>query len=137
MATRYLSIAPAGGEPYDIGEDAAGRSQWIFNVVATKRHSTTFVAELASILEAAGVGTRGTNILSGSVASIPDGDGPYLHVKSDPGAAPIGTHTEGRGAYRRPGARVVVTALSPTAAEAMARAAYEALIAVTNQDVDA
>lgn len=133
--TYYLSLEPLQ-EPFDLGElDGAGRVQCEFNVLATRRPSAAFPQELIAILEAAGVGLEGTDIFATSAASIPTGAGPYLSIRPTGGTGPIGTHNAGAGAYRRPGAQFIVRASTWAAAEAMAQAAYDALIAVRNQEV--
>lgn len=133
--TYYLAIDPQQ-EPNDLGTlDDAGRVQYVFNVVATSRPTRTFLQELVRALEAASVGVEGVNIFAGSLAVIPAGPGPYLHVRSTGGVAPLGTHNDGAGAYRRPGAQFIIRAATLAAAENMAQAAYDALLAVRNQAV--
>ena len=134
--TWILDIQPQQ-EPFDVGPDDHGRAQCVFNVLATKRPSESFWLEIVAVLEAAGVGTRNVNIFGTSQAAIPDGDGPFLLVRPTGGTAPLGTHNDGAGAYRRPGAQILVTAKRWVAAEAMALAAYSALVAVRNQEVSA
>jgi hypothetical protein len=137
--TRYLSIS-ALQEPFDLGElDDSGREQCAFNVLCLKRPSDTFLDELVRILENAGLGKRGETIFAGSKAAIPRGtrptDPPILSIKATGGTGPAGTHNDGAGAYRRPSAQVIARALTWAAAEAIAQAAYAALIAVRNQEV--
>lgn len=133
--THYLAIEPLQ-EPFDLGEvDESGRAQCAFNVLAQRRPSGTFLQELIAILVGAGVGVEGQNIFASSKATIPDGPGPLLSIQATGGTAPLGTHNDGAGAYRRPGAQIIVRASTWAAAEAMAHAAYSALIAVRNQEV--
>jgi hypothetical protein len=123
-------------EPFDLGvEEDTGRAQFAFNVFITKRPSAAFIPELVKILVTAGVGTEDVNIFATSKAVIPTGKGPYLSVKPTGGAGPLGTHNDGPGAYRRPSVQVVARASTWQAAEAMAQAAYTALIDVRNQAV--
>jgi hypothetical protein len=134
MSTWYLGLTPLG-DIIDMGPDARGRNQQSFNMVARKRPSPTFVLEILAALESAGVGTRNVNMFGTSQAIIPDVDTAVLQVRSTGGIAPEGTHTEGAGAYRRPSVQVIVTALTSSAAEAMAQAAYTALLGVRNREV--
>lgn len=135
-SVQFLNIVPLQ-EPFDMGLDDAGRAQIVFNVLATKRPSESFVAELISILVAAGVGIDGKTIFGTASAVIPAGKGPYLTIKPTGGTGPLGTHNAGTGAYRRPGAQIMVRASSWLVAETMANAAYDALVAVRNQAVSA
>lgn len=120
-------------EPFDVGLDETARAQCSFNILAVKRSSGTFVQELVAILVAAGVGVEGVNIFATAKATIPAGPGPFLSIRPTGGTAPEGTHNDGPGAYRRPGAHILVRASTWAAAETMARAAYDALIQVMNQ----
>jgi hypothetical protein len=133
--TRYLSITPLQ-EPFDGKLDAAGRETRSFNVLAMKRPSDTWVQELVTILEEAGLGERGETIFASSNSTIPaEGDGPFIYIESTGGAGPVGTHNDGVGAYRRPSARIVVHARLQVVAEATAQAVYAALLAVRNKNV--
>jgi hypothetical protein len=139
--TAYLSIAPQQ-EPHDLGLDdsGSGRIVYVFNVLALKRPSATLLRDLIGILVAAGVGVENVNIFASSKAVIPDASVPgappaILHLKATGGTPPIGTHNDGPGAYRRPGAQVFVYGTTTQAAEAMVYAAYNALIGVRNQEV--
>lgn len=139
MTTPYLGITPMQ-EPFDLGPDDSGRIMYAFNVVAMKRPSATFLREIVGILVAAGVGVENVSIFASSRAVIPDGAAPnapaaILHIKATGGTGPVGTHNDGAGAYRRPGAQILVYATSTPAAEAMSHAAYNALVGVRNQAV--
>lgn len=135
MTTHYLALRPLQ-EPYDLGGlDDNGRAQCAFNVLALKRPSGTFVQELVAVLEAAGVGVEGETIFGTSTATMPEQGGPYLAVRSTGGTAPIGTHNDGAGAYRQPGALFIAHAPRWADAEAMAQAAFNALLEVRNQAV--
>jgi hypothetical protein len=130
----YLGISPLQ-EPFDLGLDEAKRQQCAFNMLALKRPSATFLREVISALVGAGVGTEGESIFATASAVIPSGTGPYLGIRATGGAPPIGTHNEGVGALRRPGIQIIVRASTWAAAEAMAQAAYSALVAVRNREV--
>lgn len=134
--TDYRSIQ-AVNEPHDLGAlDSAGRRQCGFTVLAWKRPSVTFIKELILILEDAGVGVENATIFGTSGAVIPDGEGPFIHVKADGGAGAVGTHNETPAAWdRRPAAAIVVHASSWQAAEATAQSAYGALVNVRNMAV--
>jgi len=131
---QYLAIMPLQ-EPFDVGLDDAQRQQVAFNVLATKRPSGSFVQELIAVLVAAGVGIEGKTIFGTASATIPTGPGPFLSIKPTGGTGPLGTHNAGAAAYRRPGAQLIARASTWAAAEAMAQAAYDALVAVRNQQV--
>jgi hypothetical protein len=137
--TYYLGLIPSQ-EPFDMGEDEQGRAQRVFNVVALKRSSSTFVEEVLACLEDAGVGTRGVSLFGTSSAIIPEPDiampdVPVIHVRGTAGPGPVGTHNHGPLAYRRPGAQILARARSGAAAEAMIQAAFAALCAVRNREV--
>lgn len=132
----YLDISPLQ-EPFDAGLDESGRAQCGFNILARKRPSATFVQELIAVLVGANVGVEKVNIFGTSAAVIPVGAGPFLWIRPTGGTAPEGTHNAGAGAYRRQGAQILVRAKTWTAAETMALAAYDALVAVRNQAVSA
>lgn len=138
MTAHYLGIEPLQ-EPSDLGElDESGRAQCVFNVVATKRPSATFLQEIIAVLEAASVGVEGETIFASSKVTIPtveETPAPILWLRSTGGTGPLGTHNAGAGAYRRPGAQLIARATTWAAAEALAQAAYDALIAVRNQAV--
>jgi hypothetical protein len=137
---RYLNF-PLLQEPYDMGAvDSLNRARFVFNVVAEKTASATFLEELAAIMVAAGVGTltgNNRNIFLTSSVSIPQGDGPYLSIidTGGPGGAKI--HNQKAPAYERPGAQIVARAKKSADARAMALAAYTAIANVVNQTVTA
>lgn len=137
--TWYLSLS-LEQEPFDAGPDEEGRAMVSFNVLALKRPSSaSFVEELIAILVDADVGEAGVNIFGSSQVQIPDAStsGPFLLVRSSQGAPPVGTHNDGKAAYRRPGAQILSCARTFAAADAMAQAAYSALAAVNNAEVTA
>jgi hypothetical protein len=139
VTAQFLSITPLQ-EPFDLGQADGGRALYAFNVVAMKTPSSTFLQELITVLEAAGVGVENVTIFASSRTTIPDGSEPgappaILHIKATGGTGPVGTHNAGAGAYRRPGAQVLVYGASTQAAEAMIHAAYNALVGVRNQAV--
>jgi hypothetical protein len=131
--TVYRSIQ-AVTEPHDTNDlDEAGRRQCAFTILVWKRPSITFVEELIRILVDAGVGSKGVTVFGTSGAVIPEGDGPFLHVKADGGAGGVGTHNDQPADWdRRPAAVITVHASTWQAAEAMAQAAYGALVNVRN-----
>src|SRR6185436_1362182 len=132
--TWYRDIQPLQ-EPFDLGEvDDAARVQLVFHVIATKRPSSTFLEELFAILEKANVGRRRVDLFGGSLATVPS-TGRYLSIKVEQGPGPQGTHNDGVGAYRKPGARILVGAETMPEAELMAQAAYKALTDCRNREV--
>lgn len=134
--TDYRSIR-AVSEPQDAGGlDEAGRRMCAFTVLVWKRPSPTFVLELIKILVDAGVGVDNVSIFGSSGAVIPEGDGPFLHVKAGGGAGAIGTHNDAPAEWdRRPAAEILVHASTWQAAEAMAHAAYGAFVNIRNMAV--
>jgi hypothetical protein len=114
--------------------DDNGRAVFVFNVVARSRPTARFMQELVKVLELAGVGMEGVTIFAGSLSSLPTDAGPYLFLRSTSGVAPDGT-LEDPGAYRRPGAQFFVHGADLEAAEAMAHAAHDAILAVRNREV--
>ena len=134
--TRYLSITPIQ-EPFDLGDlDDGARVQYAVNFLALKQPSTSFLREVISILEAAGVGVEGQTIFASSLATVPR-EGTVLHLQATGGTAPLGTHNEGQAALRRPGLQIIVRSPSELEASTMANAAYDALVAVRNLAVSA
>lgn len=131
--TWYLAMAPEQ-PPQDVGKDDTGRVILSFNVVAQGRASSRWLRELVQVLVQAGVGVLGTSIFATSQDVVPLGPGPYLHVKTTGGVAPLGTLAD-PGAYRRPAAQLLVYGADYDAAEAMALAAHDALLAVRNRSV--
>jgi hypothetical protein len=140
LTAQYLSITPLQ-EPFDLQTlDDSGRCVWACNFVTFKRPSASFLQEIVAVLVAAGVGVAGVSIFAGSLAVLPDPTeyaGPILFLKATGGVGPVGTHNDGAGAYRRPGFEIFTHASTTPAAEAMAEAAYSALIGVRNQAVSA
>ena len=137
MTAWYQELNPTQ-EPFDIGLDGNKRQLWSFNLTAVKSYSKLFPEELLALLVAAGVGTFGTDIFVGARADIPDGAGPYLSILPRGGTTPLRTHNEiGPPAYQRPSAQLVARAKSSVQARARADAAYEALVGIRNQTVNA
>lgn len=133
--TKYLDIVPAQ-EPFLLPADDLGRAVFAFNIDATKQASETFPEEVLKLLQNAGVGTPVTNMFIGSQATLPLGDGPYLNLIETPGQTALRTHNSvATPAYQRPSAQITVRAKTLVAARAMARAAYNALVGVRNQEV--
>lgn len=96
---------------------------------------STWHDELLHILSGAGVGIPGVNMFASSQKTLPKGAGPYLSVITTGGSGPENTHNYTTvPAYQIPGAQIVVRAdNSYPAAEAMARRAYNALFAISNE----
>lgn len=92
-----------------------------------------WVDDLGTVLVNAGVGTLGTNIFAGTAATIPTGAGPYLSIIETPGLAP--ELVQNADSYRHPSVQILVRAKSPSAANTMARAAYNALRVIQNQTI--
>lgn len=134
--TWYQSITP-DAQPHDIGlHEANGRPQVVFTARVVKAPSDTFLEEVMTLLEAAGVGTRNVTIFASSDAQLPAnrGDAPFLHLQEEGGVTDLRIHNDVSG-YARPS--VVVTAMGETyvASRALARAAYAALHVVRNVNI--
>lgn len=84
-----------------------------------------FLDEIATALQAAGVGTINTNIFISSKAVVPTGPGPYLVLVETGGSG--SAKTQNNTATERPSAQVSVRATSYSAARAMLNLAYVAL----------
>lgn len=67
-----------------------------------------FNDEIKQRLVDMGVGTYGSNIISGSKGVIPDGDGPFLSIIETGGTAPLRVHNEARAHVQRPSAQILV-----------------------------
>ena len=124
-------------EPFDMALDAEGRLRYGFNIVVEKTPSTTFIEEVIAILRAAQPTWRfGINMFATSASSIPKGDGPYLSIIETGGPGGVRIQNQIPPAYMRPGAQIVARAKDPAAARTMAFAAYSALAAVSNREVN-
>lgn len=91
-----------------------------------------FLDELAARLVAQGVGALGSNIMLGSRAVIPPGEGPFLTIIETGGSAPTRVHNKSGANTQRPTAQITVRAMKYPVALTMARAAYNALDGVFN-----
>jgi hypothetical protein len=101
-----------------------------------------FKRDIVTLLEGAGVGTLNTTIFTTSRAALPFlASGAALSVIETGGTAPLRTHTSRVSgfvqavtspAYQRPSALIMVRSKKSSEAEAMARAAYDALAGFRN-----
>lgn len=134
--TMYQSLK-ALHEPHEDRPDEQGRCVVTFTITAVKASSSTFLLELVAVLVAATVGTYGKTILISRMVALPkDPKVSFVDLVSAGGYPPIPTQNVGAGpAYRRPSARVAAHAASYVEADALAHAAYAALVAVKNQNV--
>lgn len=130
---RYLEITPLQS-PFDMGLDTSGRAQVVFNVMARKTASGTFIEEIIKLLTTAGAGTS-TNIFATSKSQIPPGAGPFLSLTETGGAAPLRIHNQLAPAYERVTMQIMARASTYDAARTMARNAYNALAGVRNTTV--
>lgn len=95
---------------------------------------STWSSELIHILSGAGVGLPNVNMFVSSARTLPKGLGPFLTVIPTGGSGPENTQSQVTvPAYQLPGAQIVCRSTSFTLAENMARNAYNALFAVTNE----
>lgn len=96
-----------------------------------------FTDDLAALLEAASVGTLGTDIFTGLKTTVPQLPVPSgsLHIVATGGTSPDETHNDVlTPAYTQPGAQITARASASQDAEAKARAAYAA-VRIRNQFV--
>lgn len=151
---RYVMIRPTQ-EPADMRRlDENSRHRFSFNVQAMRYPKFTeadvvagdeitkvktftgvlhlFMEEVVSILEAAGVGTRNTNIFLTTIHQIPTKGGPFLSIQETGGLVELRTHDLD---YSRPSAQIVTRSPRPGDARLMAWNAYNALKSVENVDV--
>lgn len=129
--TWFLTIMPLS-EPADVGEDAAGLRNAVFEVLTTQENSSDTLAELGSILETAGVGVVGTSILFTSGARL--SRTPTIVLKDAGGQGHL-KRQDDLLALQRITTRVVASATTQRAARDLAWAAYRALEVVLNQEV--
>lgn len=95
--------------------------------------------DIATVLEAAGIGTYGVNIFLGMRASVPflPSGMPVLTVIETGGTRPEGTQNSIiTPAYLRPGAQLIARSINYDTARSMAEGAYLALFGVRNQFIN-
>ncbi len=137
MSTYYREIG-AVQQPFPENMDENNRVMITCHFDIVCRPTRELEEEMAALLVAATVGVVNTNIFIGPKRTIPNGDGPYLSITAEGGAAPERTHNVGDGAaYARPSVKVVVRGKSHAAAREMAYEAHDALDGVRNQTVTA
>lgn len=93
-----------------------------------------WLTDLQSIVVAAGLPT-GSVFLS-SRAGIPTGDGPYLSIVETGGTSADRTHNRDDDGYERPGAQITARALTYISARTMLQTAYDAVMAIENENVN-
>lgn len=137
MTAYYRRIKPLNEPSDELGLDTKNRRRWSFNITIEKLANTAHTVEedIAFLLEDAGLGTRGTDILAGRGAAVPDGDGPYLQVLMAPGAGPEMIQNQDAPHTKRPNAQIVCRAKTHAAARTRIAAAYNALAVVKNETV--
>ncbi len=125
-------------EPSPLDRDETdGRVDVVFNIMVTKRYSTTFIQELITYLVDEGIGVFGTDLFVGPLADIPEGDGPFLIVRSTGGVVPERTQNLTlTPAYQRPSAQVLSRGAKYVATEAKAFTAYAALVKIRNVELN-
>lgn len=84
----------------------------------------------------ASVSGYGTEIYINSAAKLPDGIGPYTHVRDTGGPSDIRVHSRPAAPYRRPTCQVVVHATSAVTAKQKAWAALSALVGIRNMEIN-
>ncbi|HMF88744.1 MAG TPA: minor capsid protein [Gemmatimonadaceae bacterium] len=94
--------------------------------------------DLVWLIERAGLGTYGTDLFKGTLATVQIvGAGPFITLIATGGAAPEGTHNMIHlPAYVHPSAQIVVRAELYDVAETRVKALYELLYPIRNQMVN-
>ena len=129
--TWYRSIK-ALNPPFDGGVDGDGRVVVLFNIIADKRPSATLIDELAHLIS----GEINSTLLTTSRSSIPP-KGNVVTIIASGGTPPQKTQDREGVAYELPTAIIRVHAERYVDAETDARAAYDVLTRVKNQEVSA
>lgn len=133
--TWYQRITPMQ-EPYELEPTAPGGRPWVvFNVEIVKGNSETLLEEIVQILVSAGVGQLGVDIFCSSDAPLPGAGTTFLHLKEQSGASGLKTQNRKGPSYPRPTVQVFAIADKYRDARAKARAAFNVLAIVVNQDV--
>jgi hypothetical protein len=135
MSCWYLWIK-AMQEPMDGDLDDVGRSVVFFNIRSYKKPSATFLREILGLLQTAGIGVVGKTLLASSQAAL-GSTGTIIIVRATGGAPPQLTQNSPGVTYQQATAQIRVHAKKYEDADAKARAAYDALTVVRNQNVDA
>ena len=122
-------------EPFDLGADDRGRQRVVFNIRVVKTASNTFLEEIVKLLVTASVGKFNVNIFASTAVSLPADARTFLLIIETGGTAPGMIQNQAAPAYPRPSAKLISSAAKYVDARTMARAAYDALAGVRNQDV--
>lgn len=89
--------------------------------------------DLEALAVAEGVASAGT-VLLGPKATVPEGAGPYIHIRDTSGAGFDDTHNQA-GAYEWPSVQIVVTASTLAVATTKARQFYNVIVVKRNATV--
>jgi hypothetical protein len=118
--------------PFEMPEDGQGRTVYVFNVLARKAKSETFLEEMSQYLAANGITAQ---ILIGGQTDIPGGDGPYITLRQTGGVR--GDHVQDRVTVKteRPGAQVSVRAKSPRTTKKLAHEVHTLLSEIRNREL--
>lgn len=95
-----------------------------------------FLDDVVSRLVAAGIGTFGTNIFSGSKSVVPTGNGPYATLTETGGTGPTRIQNQSNAATQRPSAQILWRASTYKAARDKASASYVALDGIFNTTIN-
>jgi hypothetical protein len=118
--------------PFEMPQDAQGRTVYVFNVLPRKDPSETFLEEMSHYLATNGITAQ---ILIGGQTDIPTGDGPFITLRQTGGVR--GTSVQGRVTPKieRPGAQVSVRAKSPRTTKSLSYAVHKILSEVRNKEL--
>jgi hypothetical protein len=118
--------------PFEMPQDAQGRTLYVFNVLARKDPTETFLEEMSQYLTTNGITAQ---ILIGGQTDIPTGDGPFITLRQTGGVR--GVKVQGRITTKieRPGAQVSVRAKSPRTAKKLAHEVHKLLSEIRNKEL--
>lgn len=118
--------------PFEMPEDPQGRTVYVFNVLARKVPSETYLEEMSQYLTTHGVTAQ---IFIGGQTDIPTGDGPFITLRQTGGVR--GDHVQGSvtSKIERPGAQVSVRAKSPRSTKSLAHTVHKLLSEIRNKEL--
>jgi len=129
--TRYLDLLDEQF-PFEMPEDAQGRGVYVFNLMATKHPSETFLEELSNYLTSQGITAQ---IMVGGQTDLPSGDGPFITLRQTGGLRSVRVHPRVGNTFERPSTQVSVRAKSSRTAKSLAYKVWTILTQIRNQDL--
>lgn len=98
--------------------------------------ASEFTDDLAVLIANAGVAVLNTTMFISSKAAIPPGVGPYLSIIDTGGSGVEYVQNQEAPAYELSSAQLVARAAATEDARVMARAAFDAVVSIVNEDVN-